>query len=67
MSRLILQRREDENVVIHKDGTIICLVKLTSVTNSAKLLFEASDDVDIDREEVFERKYYDLNDYYNIA
>ena len=58
MSRLILQRKEDENVVIHKDGTIICLVKLTSVTRSAaRLLFEASDDVDIDREEVFYRKY----------
>ena len=58
MSRLVLQRREDENVVIHKNGEIICLVKLTQARRSAaRLLFEASDDVDIDREEVFYRKY----------
>ncbi len=67
MSRLILQRKEDENVVIHKDGAIICLVKLTSVTNSARLLFEANDDVDIDREEVFERKYFNISSFYEIA
>ena len=67
MSRLILQRKEDENVVIHKDGTIICLVKLTSVTNSARLLFEANEDVDIDREEVFERKYFNISNFYEIA
>ena len=58
MSRLVLHRKEDENVVIHKDGEIICLVKLTEARrSSARLLFEASDDVDIDREEVFQRKY----------
>lgn len=58
MSRLVLHRKEDENVVIHKDGEIICLVKLTETRrSSARLLFEASDDVDIDREEVFQRKY----------
>ena len=67
MSRLVLQRKEDENVVIHKDGSIICLVTLKYVTNSARLLFEASDDVDIDREEVFERKYFNISSFYKIA
>lgn len=58
MSRLVLNRKEDENVVIHKNGEVICLVKLTETKrSSARLSFEASDDVDIDREEVFRRKY----------
>lgn len=58
MSRLVLNRKEDENVVIHKDGEVICLVKLTETKrSSARLSFEANDDIDIDREEVFRRKY----------
>ena len=58
MSRLVLNRKEDENVVIHKNGEVICLVKLTETKRtSARLSFEANGDIDIDREEVFRHKF----------
>ena len=36
MSRLVLNRKEDENVVIHKNGEVICLVKLTELAYHLK-------------------------------
>ena len=64
MSNLILTRKKQESVVIHKeiyeDGSlkseILCEILVTSLgTKQVKLAFEAKANIRIDRREVYER------------
>ena len=57
MSRLVLTRKPNEEVVVHDYGGIITTVKITKVDgNQVRLAFDASEEVYIDRKEIFEQK-----------
>jgi carbon storage regulator CsrA len=54
MPRLVLTRKTDQAVVIHKDGSTLLTLKISKIDrNQARLTFEAPEDIIIDREEVF--------------
>jgi carbon storage regulator CsrA len=56
MSRLVLTRKVDEQVVIHDDNGVIARVKISKVDrNQVRLTFEADNEIRIDRQEVYER------------
>jgi carbon storage regulator CsrA len=55
MSRLVLTRRLNESVVIHRDNEIIATVKLCRIDrNSVRIAFVADHKTTIDRQEVFD-------------
>lgn len=57
---LILTRGEGERVFIHDDGDVFLTVKVIGTGKKVALLFSGdAEDVDIDREEIFNRKYGD--------
>lgn len=63
MSRLVLTRKLEEEVVIHDDGNVLASVKLVQSTNkSARIMFEAPEHIRIDRREIFEAKYPDADE-----
>jgi carbon storage regulator CsrA len=54
MSRLVLTRKENEAVIIQKDGIVIASLKVSRIDrNQVRLAFEAELDVQIDRDEVY--------------
>lgn len=54
MTRLVLTRKLNEAVVVHKNGDPIVSVKVTKIDrNQVRITFEADEDVKIDRKEVF--------------
>jgi|TARA_B110000977_G_scaffold105644_1_gene137782 carbon storage regulator CsrA len=56
MSRLVLTRKIDEQVIIHNEDGVIAKVKISKVDrNQVRLTFEAGNEIKIDRQEVFER------------
>jgi|NOAtaT_7_FD_contig_21_8500445_length_1151_multi_5_in_0_out_0_2 sRNA-binding carbon storage regulator CsrA len=56
MSRLVLTRRLGQSVVIHRDNEIIATIKLSRLDrNSVRLTFVADPQVNIDRQEVFDK------------
>ena len=56
MSRLVLTRKVDEQVVIHDDNGVIARVKISKVDrNQVRITFEAENTIRIDRQEVYER------------
>jgi|TARA_R110000765_G_scaffold349473_1_gene439571 carbon storage regulator CsrA len=56
MSRLVLTRKIDEQVIIHDEDGVIARVKISKVDrNQVRLTFEAGNEIKIDRQEVFER------------
>jgi|TARA_B110000967_G_scaffold179643_1_gene195330 carbon storage regulator CsrA len=56
MSRLVLTRKIDEQVIIHDEDGVIARVKISKVDrNQVRLTFEAGNEIRIDRQEVFER------------
>jgi|TARA_R110000851_G_scaffold217468_2_gene370433 carbon storage regulator CsrA len=56
MSRLVLTRKIDEQVIIHDEDGVIARVKISKVDrNQVRLTFEASNEIKIDRQEIFER------------
>ena len=53
MTRLVLTRKTNQAVVVHKDGSVLLTLKITTVDrNQVRLTFEAPKDIIIDREEV---------------
>ena len=53
MTRLVLTRKTNQAVVVHKDGSVLLTLKITKVDrNQVRLTFEATKDIIIDREEV---------------
>jgi len=57
MSRLVLTRKENEAVVIQKDGVIVASLKVSRIDrNQVRLAFEAELDVQIDRDEIYQSK-----------
>jgi|TARA_B110000238_G_scaffold150496_1_gene162322 carbon storage regulator CsrA len=56
MSRLVLTRKIDEQVIIHNEDGVIAKVKISKVDrNQVRLTFEAGNEIRIDRQEIFER------------
>lgn len=56
MSRLVLTRKLNEAVVVHKDDEVLLEVKVSKIDrNQIRLAFNADEKVKIDREEVFEK------------
>ncbi len=54
MSRLVLTRKTNESVVIHKDNNTVVVLNVNRIDrNQVRLSFEADTDVKIDRSEVF--------------
>lgn len=54
---LILTRKQNDKVVIHKNGKVLCLLTITSVgSNQCKLGFQADSNIKIDRKEIFDGK-----------
>lgn len=57
MSRLVLSRKQDEEVIIHKDDEIIMSIKVSKIgSNQVRLAFDADLDIEIDREEIYKGK-----------
>lgn len=57
MSRLVLTRRLNESVVIHRDNEIIATVKLSRIDrNQVRLAFVADPSVTIDRQEKYQQE-----------
>ena len=53
MTRLVLTRKTNQAVIVHKDGSVLLTLKITKVDrNQVRLTFEAPKDIIIDREEV---------------
>lgn len=63
MTRLVLTRKVGETIIVHKNGEHICSLSYVKpgMHNQIRLAFDASPDIDIDREEIFKRKYPDAN------
>ncbi len=54
---LILTRKKGEKIILQKDGKILCVVTVTSLSpTQCKLGFQADTTVRIDREEVYTQK-----------
>lgn len=57
MSRLVLTRRLNQSVVIHRGNEIIATVKVSRIDrNNVRLAFVADVSITIDREEVFDEQ-----------
>lgn len=56
---LVLVRREKEDVIISdRKGTVIAIIKLIEAVNGmCKLGFSAEDEIEVNREEIYERKF----------
>ena len=53
MTRLVLTRKLNETVVLHKDNKIIASLKITKIDrNQVRLTFTADKEINIDREEI---------------
>lgn len=59
MTRLVLTRKVDEEIIISNDSKqVVCSIGVSKIDrNSVRLSFEADTDLKIDRKEVFESKY----------
>ena len=60
MSRLVLTRKLDEEVVIHDGGNILMSVKVSKVNkNSVRLAFSSNSEIplDVDRIEIYHSKH----------
>ncbi len=54
MARLVLTRKLNESIVIHKNDEIVVALKISKIDrNQVRITFEADKDIIIDREEVF--------------
>ena len=54
---LILTRKKGEEIILQKDGKVLCVVTVTSLSpTQCKLGFQADTTVRIDREEVYTQK-----------
>lgn len=53
MTRLVLTRKTNQAVIVHKDGSALLTLKITKIDrNQVRITFEAPKDIIIDREEV---------------
>ena len=54
MARLVLTRKLNESIVIHKDSETVVALKISKIDrNQVRITFEADKDIIIDREEIF--------------
>jgi carbon storage regulator CsrA len=60
MTRLVLTRKLDEEVVIHDNGNVLMSVKVSKVSkNNVRLAFESDSEIplDVDRIEIYNSKH----------
>jgi carbon storage regulator CsrA len=57
MSRLVLTRKINEQIIIHKDDDgVLATLKVSKVDrNQVRLTFEAGNEIRIDRQEIFDK------------
>lgn len=54
MSRLVLTRKLNESIVLHKDDETIAVLNVSRIDrNQVRLSFEADETIKIDRSEIF--------------
>lgn len=58
---LVLSRKENESVVARIDGRLVKITVTEIRGDKVRLGFEAPRDIEVDREEVFERKLSQQN------
>lgn len=57
MPRLVLTRRLNQSVVIHRDNEVVATVKVSRIDrNNVRLAFVAEPSITIDRDEVFDEQ-----------
>lgn len=57
MPRLVLTRRLNQSVVIHRDNEVVATVKVSRIDrNNVRLAFVAEPSITIDREEIFDEQ-----------
>ena len=59
MTRLALTRKAGETVIIHKDGDPLCTIKYVKTTghNQIRMSFDAPPNIQIDRQEIYDKKF----------
>ena len=54
MSRLVLTRKLNEEVVLHEDDNVLCSIKISKIDGKQiRLAFDADKNIRIDRKEVY--------------
>lgn len=54
MSQLVLTRKVNESIIMHKDGDVIAKLKISKIDrNQVRITFNADKAIQIDREEIF--------------
>jgi carbon storage regulator CsrA len=54
MSQLVLTRKVNESVIMHKNGDVIAKLKISKIDrNQVRITFNADKEIHIDREEIF--------------
>tara|TARA_B100001057_G_scaffold469785_1_gene530440 strand:+ start:177 stop:365 length:189 start_codon:yes stop_codon:yes gene_type:complete len=57
MSRLVLTRKSNQEIIIHDYKGVITTIKIIKIEgNQIRLAFDASEEVYIDRKEVYNKK-----------
>lgn len=56
MSRLVLTRKLDEEIIIHQQNGILCSIKVSKIDGKqVRLAFDADPEVKIDRKEIYSK------------
>jgi len=59
MSRLVLTRKLNEEIVIHNDDGVLANIKISRIDrNQVRITFEADSAVKIDRQEIFNKTLF---------
>jgi len=59
MSRLVLTRKLNEQIVIHNDDGVLANIKISRIDrNQVRITFEADSTVKIDRQEIFDKTLF---------
>jgi len=59
MSRLVLTRKLNEEIVIHNDDGVLANIKISRIDrNQVRITFEADNAVKIDRQEIFDKTLF---------
>ena len=60
MSRLVLTRKIDQEVIIHDDKGIVANIKIIKIDgNQVRIAFDASHQINIDRKEIYNKKQFE--------
>lgn len=56
MSRLVLTRKLNEEIVVHQKDEVLCSIKISKIDGKqVRLAFDADEQIKIDRKEIFKQ------------